>query len=316
MKKLFVFIFLLFLAGIGLSQNSCPATQVCGTFTTTPSGSGSGGQFGEVNFTTDGCLNGEHNSTWITITILTSGTLQFTIDPIVNSNDFDFAIWGPSSPCPPTTVPIRCSFAAGGGNTGLNGTASDVSENVFGNGWLQEMNVVAGQTYLILVDNFTTNNGFQISFGGTSTLDCTTLPIELVSFDGYNYNTYNYITWVCASELNNDYFRLERSTDAVTWTQVAIVDGAGTANVGTFYSHKDYSFEKGVYNYYRLTQVDFNGQEETFSIIVVNNINLSEKKVIRVVNMMGEEVDPNIADGILIYYYSDGTHQKVCKIKN
>lgn len=234
MKKLFVFIFLLFLAGIGLSQNSCPATQVCGTFTTTPSGSGSGGQFGEVNFTTDGCLNGEHNSTWITITILTSGTLQFTIDPIVNSNDFDFAIWGPSSPCPPTTVPIRCSFAAGGGNTGLNGTASDVSENVFGNGWLQEMNVVAGQTYLILVDNFTTNNGFQISFGGTSTLDCTTLPIELVSFDGYNYNTYNYITWVCASELNNDYYTIEKSIDGVNWISLSNIDAAGNSSTPTF----------------------------------------------------------------------------------
>lgn len=304
MKKIFFLVILLLFANIGISQNNCPATPVCGTFTTTPSGTGSGGQFGEITSSTDGCLNGEHNSTWISIAILTSGTLQFTIDPIVNTNDFDFAVWGPSSPCPPTAGPVRCSFAAGGGNTGLNGTASDVSENVFGNGWLQEMNVTAGQTYLILVDNFTTNNGFQMSFGGTSTLNCTTLPIELISFTGNKENNYNNLFWTTASELNNDYFILERSVDAFEWVEIGRINGAGNSTYTLNYNFKDYNFNFGV-NYYRLTQVDYNGQREQFNIIAIENEKI-EKKIIKVTKIMGQEVKEDFT-GVKIVYYSDGS---------
>lgn len=124
----------LFLFNRLLCQNTCPATFICNTYNTTPSGTGPGGQYGELSSSTDGCLSGEHNSTWLTITILNSGTLTFVIDPNNNSNDFDFAIWGPGSNCPPSNNPIRCSFAAGTGNTGLNTTASDFAEGVFGNG--------------------------------------------------------------------------------------------------------------------------------------------------------------------------------------
>lgn len=147
-------------------------------------------------------------------------------------------------------------------------------------------------------------------------INCTNaLPIELVSFEGYNYETYNYITWVCATETLNDYFKLERSNDALTWETINTVDGAGTSNVGTMYTYKDYNFTKNDYNYYRLTQVDYNGESKIFNIISVNNLlGNSDKKIVGITNMMGQEVSGD-SDGVLIYYYSDGTHQKVCKIR-
>mgnify|MGYP005841544381 CR=1 FL=1 len=217
---------------------------------------------------------------------------------------------------------LFCEYSTDGGVTWIN---------FYGPGIGLTGNAGAFPGILWTLPSIPTNSNFMFRFRFTSdfifryegykitnfSIICNVvLPIELLSFDVYNYNTYNYITWLCATELNNDYFILERSSDGVNWVQVAIIDGSGTTNVGTFYSYKDYSFEKDSYNYYRLTQVDFNGQSKTFDIIVVNNINHSEKKIIRVVNMMGEEVDPDTTNEILVYYYSDGTYQKVCKIKN
>jgi len=149
-------------------------------------------------------------------------------------------------------------------------------------------------------------------------IDCSSvLPIELVSFEGYNYEVYNLITWVTVSESNNDYFKLERSTDGYSWETVSIKDGAGNSNVGILYEYKDYSYIKNSYNYYRLTQVDYNGYSETFNIIVVDNlINSVSKKLVKVTNLMGQEVDPDTnVNCVLVYYYSDGTHQKICKVK-
>lgn len=305
------------------AQNCSGATQVCSN---SPfSGNSSGFSTQELNACNQGCLTVEHQSSWYVIQIQTSGTLNMTIAPGVGV-DYDYALWGPMSSCPPSGPPIRCSFASGfttnfqtgSYNTGIGAPGTEPSDGTGGtlDGWSSTLNVTAGQIYILLIDNFTSNaTPFNLNWGGTAGLNCTPLPIELVSFEGYNYNTYNYITWVCATETNNDYFKLERSIDGINWTQVCIVDGAGTSNVGTLYSYKDFSYTRNEYNYYKLSQVDFNGQSETFDIISVNNINLSDRKIIKITNLMGQDVDP-LTEGVLIYYYSDGTHQKVCKIKN
>lgn len=320
-----MFLMCLMFYAYSYAQNDCPPTTVCAPFAATPSGAGVGGQFGEIGAATDGCLSGEHNSTWITVTILTSGTLEFTINPNVNANDFDFAVWGPGSPCPPTVAPIRCSFAVNNnnfvgagdnGNTGVNtninfthplASETDLTEGVFGNGWVNAINVTAGQTYLILVDNFTTNSGFNITFGGTATLDCTALPIELLTFYGTNEDSYNLLTWSTATETNNDYFILERSSDGYNWTEVSRIDGAGNSSQTLNYSFKDFGFKNGI-NYYRLTQTDYNGQHETFNIIAINNYKESPK-ILKTTNMMGQEVS-NDFEGLRIVYYSDGTTLK------
>lgn len=320
--KILISIFFCFLFLIGQTQNTCPPTFICNTFSTTPNGSGSGGQFGEINSLTDGCLNGEHNSTWLTITILTSGTLQFTIDPINNNNDFDFAVWGPNFNCIPTSSPIRCSYAinnnnffgpSDNGNTGINslinathpsGSEFDNSEGSGGNGWVNDINVLVGQQYLILVDNFTTNNGFQISFGGTSTLNCSSLPIELISFIGKNENNSNSLEWITATEIDNDYFTVERSADGMSWETIGYVSSLGNSNEYTMYSYNDNTF-KPMINYYRLSQTDFNGYKTSFNIIAINNIK-KEPKLIKILNLMGAEVSENY-HGVKLFYYDNNT---------
>jgi len=77
-----------------------------------------------------------------------------------------------------------------------------------------------------------------------------------------------YLEWVTASEINNDYFTLERSRDAINWTIVGTVDGAGNSNQNIIYSYVDNKPYNGV-SYYRLKQTDFNGQFEYSNIISV-----------------------------------------------
>jgi len=88
------------------------------------------------------------------------------------------------------------------------------------------------------------------------------LPVELVSFDAFPQENDVVIRWETASEKDNDYFVVERSTDLQNWSKVGQIDGAGTSELHRIYILKD---EAPVYgeSYYRLTQVDYNGQSET-----------------------------------------------------
>jgi hypothetical protein len=69
------------------------------------------------------------------------------------------------------------------------------------------------------------------------------------------------ISWSTASERNNNYFELERSTDAYNWTTVAKVQGAGYSTSKLEYEYTDKSAPFGRV-YYRIKQVDFDGEFE------------------------------------------------------
>jgi hypothetical protein len=322
MKQLLIIICLNF-GLLNLRGQNCPPVTVCTDFANTPNGTGAGGQFGEINAGTDGCLNGEHNSTWIDISISLSGTLDFTINPNNNNNDFDFAVWGPNTLCPPSTPPIRCSYAvknnnfagtADNGNTGIGTTINnthpqsenDVTEGAGGNGWVNTLNVLAGEKYLLLIDNFTTNSGFLITFptgAGSSSLSCVPLPIHLIAFEGYYTGSDNLLTWKTATEMNNDYFTLERSTDGYDFTEIAKIKSQGSSNSPKTYSFHDNSFEAKI-NYYRLKQTDNNGQFEIFKLLFIDN-SREPAKIIKIIDVTGREVD-EYYQGFRIIYYEDG----------
>ncbi len=117
------------------------------------------------------CVTGETYSNWYTFSAATSGSLTFTINPNTGSDDFDYAIFGPNVSCGALGNPLRCSYAANTGNTGLGNGALDTSEDVTGNGWTSPMTVTAGQTYMLMINNWTAGGaGFNILFGGTATL--------------------------------------------------------------------------------------------------------------------------------------------------
>ncbi len=96
------------------------------------------------------------------------------------------------------------------------------------------------------------------------------LPVELVSFTGKCFNDHNVISWITASEINNDYFLLERSLDGTAFTEIAQIDGAGTTSDWNNYSFEDYNADRGKPVYYRLSQFDYNGVYEIVKLIYVN----------------------------------------------
>ena len=96
------------------------------------------------------------------------------------------------------------------------------------------------------------------------------LPIELVDFRGKYINNQSVLSWVTASEKNNDYFVLERSEDAREFTQIGKVDGAGNSNSFLNYQFIDAKPINQV-AYYRLKQVDFDGQYSYSQVIALRN---------------------------------------------
>ncbi|WP_326981845.1 T9SS type B sorting domain-containing protein [Chryseobacterium sp. MYb264] len=177
MKKALLFIAFL-ISHLFLAQNNdcLTAIPICSNadITLTPSGIGNQDE-GNV-----GCLNGENNSIWFTFSTLTAGTLTFVINP-VNNVDYDWALYGPDLNCTQiqTATPLRCSYDAPPPyQTGLNMTSLDTSEDAtydnLGNpadGMVKYIDVLPGQIYYLLVDNFSpTISQFSLTFGGTAGL--------------------------------------------------------------------------------------------------------------------------------------------------
>ena len=89
----------------------------------------------------------------------------------------------------------------------------------------------------------------------------TPLPIELVSFGATCEEEGVLLAWSTASELNNDHFTIERSSDVEHWEEVGIVPGAGNSFSLLHYSLVDEAPMSGI-AYYRLKQTDLDGTFE------------------------------------------------------
>ncbi|MDT8412738.1 MAG: T9SS type A sorting domain-containing protein, partial [Vicingaceae bacterium] len=124
-------------------------------------------------------------------------------------------------------------------------------------------------TYYIAVDGFAGSDcNFDITIEGAVNPP---LPIELISFDATCAPTNGAVDlkWLSASEINNDFYTLERSYDAISFEIVATIKGAGNSNNINSYFFRDMNALDGV-SYYRLKQTDFNGNFEYFNIVAVN----------------------------------------------
>ena len=95
-------------------------------------------------------------------------------------------------------------------------------------------------------------------------VECSLLPIQLTRFDIRSQEGCGVrLDWETASEINNDYFIIQRSEDGENWSEIAQINGAGNASSKQIYRYYDASATQGVY-YYRLVQVDFDGATEMF----------------------------------------------------
>lgn len=124
------------------------------------------------------------------------------------------------------------------------------------------------------------------------------LPITLLSLHGECNGKRAIIAWTTASERNNDYFVVERSDDAVNFVEVGRVAGAGNSIEMLSYNYADYSIRTGD-NYYRLTQVDYDGTRTTSEIIEVHcsgNVPLGDPDVYVYPNPFGDELTVHLVN--------------------
>jgi hypothetical protein len=97
------------------------------------------------------------------------------------------------------------------------------------------------------------------------------LPVELVVFEGTARPGCNNIVWITATEYNCDYFVLERSDEGEVWTERAVVNGAGTTSLESYYEVCDNITEPKVY-YYRLKQYDYNRDHTISNVIAIHSV--------------------------------------------
>lgn len=111
------------------------------------------------------------------------------------------------------------------------------------------------------------NSAFAIDSIHFEGMDITTLPVELLYFDGVETESGPLLEWATATEENNSHFTLERSLDQSSWELVTNMPGSGNSIGQIDYSYLDSEAKVG-WNYYRLTQTDYDGEHEVFGQIV------------------------------------------------
>lgn len=131
-----------------------------------------------------------------------------------------------------------------------------------------------------------------------------TLPIELNYFNG----NCNRLFWQTNSEFNNSHFSIEKSKDGEEFVYLIEVPGAGsTASIQNYsYTLPRYTG----YNYYRISQVDFNGVSETFNTIYLD-CEVEDKVVLGYYDMMGREINiDTFSGGHFIAVFEDGSTER------
>ena len=105
------------------------------------------------------------------------------------------------------------------------------------------------------------------------------LPIDLLSFEAVANNSSVNLFWSTSSEINNSYFIVERSKDGYYWGDILEVEGAGNSSTILEYEDIDYEPLQGT-SYYRLRQVDFDGEFTYSQIEAVNFKNDNQNAII------------------------------------
>ncbi|GAB4252377.1 MAG: hypothetical protein Kow0079_07100 [Vicingaceae bacterium] len=184
------------------------------------------------------CAGSLENTAWYTFTVQNNGDVVITIDN------------------------ISCYGGAGGFQIGFfSGTCGSLTNDGCSSG--------SGGTVTATYTGLTAGDQLYIAIDGNAGANCTydisatntvPLPIELTRFSASQVNNELLVSldWITESEINNDYFTVERSKDGINYEVVDIVEGAGNSSSTKTYRTYDNNPFNGD-NYYRLKQTDYDG---------------------------------------------------------
>jgi hypothetical protein len=191
-----------------------------------------------------------------------------------------------------STSTNNCSATSGSNGSNNNGTINAQSD-----AGLNANDVITGFIWVHRLENVqgaaSTTTVSSPSSGPTATLkgfSVTTLPlpVELIQFSALKQTDGVLLNWTTASEINNDYFDIERSINGIDFEQIGRLAGSGTTSEIRKYSFTDRETRSS--SYYRLKQVDFDGAFE-FSPFIKYSVN-AEMTIVR------ETADEWVVNGI------------------
>ncbi len=164
-----------------------------------------------------------------------------------------------------TSWPTTDQYVTSGGPTELWGeswTLNDINSTNFG----------------VALSATKTNGALRVDHIRISVYTTSTLPIELLEFTATPSGDVVLVNWVTATELNNDYFTVERTTGDGVFENIGRIEGAGNSTGLLSYSFTDEEPLPGI-SYYRLKQTDYDGSFSYSALVAVTFENNVESAV-------------------------------------
>jgi hypothetical protein len=202
------------------------------------------------------CAGSMENNIWVKWTVPLSWTglayVHLFNQDCVAQNGLQLSIYTASSACPGGTP--TCEITLNPNN----------NADFFGT-----FTPTPGSTYYITIDGYA---GCACTFDfliNQSVVPIIVLPLQLSSFTAQKRSGTVVLNWATSAEMNNDYFTIERSSDALNFIPLENVRGAGYTSSAHSYSTVDRNPINGI-NYYRLKQTDFDGTKTHSYVLSVN----------------------------------------------
>lgn len=129
------------------------------------------------------------------------------------------------------------------------------------------------------------------------------LPVTLTSFSAECLGKEIKVMWTTQTEINNDYFVLEKSYDGFVFFEVVQINGNGNSNVSNSYQTSIEAENKIVY--FRLKQVDFDGTTSYHNIIASNcsNNTFEVTQMVLTADQVSFNINTDMDDSFKIYLY-------------
>lgn len=262
----------------------------------------------------------------------TSSLVNFTISaPIVNTTNFPGTI--PLGIVSNTTIGmdriIAVGYAPGSSGTNANYTANqeyELARFTLSNGNVSTANfeLIHNVDYIPYYLNITSGSGTDLTFGDCLSTSCSganvfygtnssisgnthvdqvqnvLLPIYLSTFSAKKYTERSSrLNWSSSSEINSDYFGIERSKDGNNWETIGRVAAAGNSSKELAYEFIDDKLplirSKEQVFYYRLRMTDLDGQYKYSDVRGINFGKLSEGVVTIYPNPTVEHINVDLS---------------------
>ena len=137
--------------------------------------------------------------------------------------------------------------------------------------------------------NVSALNESATSSSAATTVQCpVAAPVKLIYFNGTMQHSNAVLSWATANEQNNDHFIVMKSYDGIHFDSLASVKGNGTSSSVNSYSYTDNGVDAPIV-YYKLIQVDYNGNQTASNVVALQNDSYS--KLLVYPNPFGNDVN-------------------------